>query len=103
MKYIKVEILMPEAFVVELANDLNEAGILKEDCYDYTFSVSRVQGHWRPLEGADPYDGEVGKVQTKEEAKVEFRIREEDLEEVQRIIDRIHPYEVPVVNYIPLL
>lgn len=102
MNFLKVELFIPEAFVVELANDLNEADFLKEGCYDYAFSTSKVEGHWRPLEGADPYDGVIGKVQKRTEVKMEFRISAEDRDEVQRIIDRIHPYEVPVVNYIPL-
>ncbi|MFR9297030.1 MAG: divalent cation tolerance protein CutA [Aedoeadaptatus pacaensis] len=103
MSYLKVEIFVPEEYVVELANDLNEADILKNGHYDYAFSLTKVEGHWRPLEGADPYDGVIGQVQTREEMKMEFRIDEEDREEVQRIIDRIHPYEVPVVNYIQLV
>lgn len=102
MSYLKVEIFVPKKYVVELANDLNEADILKEGCYDYAFSTMEVEGHWRPLEGANPFDGTVGQVQTRPEVKMEFRIKEEDREEVQRIIDRVHPYEVPVVNYIPL-
>ena len=102
MSYLKVEIFVPKKYVVELANDLNEADILKEGCYDYAFSTMEVEGHWRPLEGANPFDGTVGQVQTRSEVKMEFRIKEEEREEVQRIIDRVHPYEVPVVNYIPL-
>lgn len=102
MSYLKVEIFVPKKYVVELANDLNEADILKEGCYDYAFSTIEVEGHWRPLEGANPFDGTVGQVQTRPEVKMEFRIKEEEREEVQRIIDRVHPYEVPVVNYIPL-
>ncbi|CAC9933094.1 GTP cyclohydrolase 1 type 2 [Aedoeadaptatus coxii] len=102
MSYLKVEIFVPKKYVVELANDLNEADILKEGCYDYAFSTMEVEGHWRPLEGANPFDGTVGQVQTRPEVKMEFRIKEEEREEVQRIIDRVHPYEVPVVNYIPL-
>ena len=102
MSYLKVEIFVPKKYVVELANDLNEADILKEGCYEYAFSTMEVEGHWRPLEGANPVDGTVGQVQTRPEVKMEFRIKEEEREEVQRIIDRVHPYEVPVVNYIPL-
>lgn len=102
MSYLKVEIFVPKKYVIELANDLNEADLLTEGCYDYAFSTMEVEGHWRPLEGANPFDGTVGQVQAKPEVKMEFRISEEDREEVQRIIDRVHPYEVPVVNYIPL-
>ena len=49
MSYLKVEIFVPEDFVVELANDLNEADIFREGNYDYTFSLTKVEGHWRPL------------------------------------------------------
>ena len=103
MSYLKDEIFITEKYVIELANDLNEEGLLSEGCYDYAFSTMKVEGHWRPLEGANPFDGTVGQVQAKPEVKMEFRIKEERREEVQRIIDRVHPYEVPVVNYIPLV
>ncbi|MDO5037737.1 MAG: hypothetical protein Q4E37_05495 [Tissierellia bacterium] len=103
MTHIKVEVYIPEDFVVELANELNEHDLLKEGYYDYAFSVSRVQGHWRPLEGANPYDGEIGVVSRAEEIKMEFRIPAQDKDLVQHIIDRVHPYEEPVVNYIALL
>ena len=42
MSYLKVEIFVPKKYVVELANDLNEADILKEGCYDYAFSTMEV-------------------------------------------------------------
>ncbi len=101
--FLKVEVLIPEANVIELANELNEHGLLAEGNYDYAFNTTRVMGHWRPMEGANPYDGEVGVVIQKEEIKMEFRIEASKREEVHRIIDRIHPYEVPVINYLPLL
>lgn len=103
LEYIKVEIYIPEEYVVELANELNENGILLEGNYDYSFSTMSSIGHWRPLEGADPFDGEIGVVSSKEEIKMEFRIRAEDKEEVRRIVDRVHPYETQVMNFIPLL
>lgn len=102
-EFLKVEVLIPEENVIELANELNEHGLLEEGNYDYAFNTIRVMGHWRPLEGANPYDGEVGVVSQEEEIKMEFRIDAAKREEVHRIIERIHPYEVPVVNYLPLL
>lgn len=102
MTYLKVELFIPEDFVVELANELNEHDLLREGHYDYSFSTSKVMGHWRPLEGANPYDGEIGRVSQEEEIKMEFRILAENRDQVQGIIDRVHPYEDPVVNFIGL-
>lgn len=103
MNYLKVELFIPEEYVVEMANELNESDILQEGNYDYCFSVTETIGHWRPLEGANPYEGEIGVVSQEKEIKMEFRIREEDREEVQHIIDRVHPYEKPVINYLSLI
>lgn len=103
MKFLKVEIYIPKEFVIELANELNEHGFLHEGQYDYSFNTILTMGHWRPLEGANPFDGETGIVSEKEQIKMEFRIEEENRDEVQRIINRIHPYENPVVNYIALV
>ncbi len=48
------------------------------------------------------YDGEIGKLSAAPEIKAEFRCRTEDRPEVERIIRMVHPYEVPVINFIPL-
>lgn len=103
MKYVKVEVFIPEKFVIDLANALNERDFLKQGLYDYAFSVTEVTGYWRPLEGASPFDGEIGVVSREPEIKMEFRIDRDDLEEVNRIIRFIHPYECPVINYIEVL
>lgn len=101
--FIKVEVFIPPEFVIKLANELNERGLLRQGHYDYAFSTTEVTGHWRPLEGASPYDGEIGVVSEEKEIKMEFRIYEEDLEEVNRIIRMIHPYESPAINYIRVI
>ncbi|MDO5301469.1 MAG: hypothetical protein Q4E76_03110 [Tissierellia bacterium] len=103
MGFLKVEIYIPEEFVIELANDLNERDLLREGNYDYAFTTTQVTSYWRPLEGAKPFDGKVGEVSKAREMKMEFRIEAEDRDEVHRIISRIHPYETPVVNYIALV
>lgn len=102
MKFLKVEVFIPKEFVTQLANELNENGVLEFDNYDYVFSTTPVIGRFRPLEGANPYLGAIGKVEEVEEMKMEFRIEERYLEEVLRIVDLVHPYETPVINVIEL-
>lgn len=102
-KYVKVEVFVPEDYVVNIANALNAKDIIREGCYDYVFGVSNVKGHFRPIDGANPFSGKIGVVNEVDEVKMEFRIKYEDINEVKKIIEREHPYEEPVVNYIALI
>lgn len=101
--YQKVEVFIPESHYMQLADALNEAGLLAEGNYDYSFSITEVIGHWRPLEGASPFDGQIGVLSSEREMKMEFRILASEVEIAKTIIYNIHPYEVPVVNFIPLI
>lgn len=66
-------------------------------------AMSPVTGYWRPLEGASPFHGTVGQLTEAEEIKVEFRCRADEREEVERVIRSVHPYETPVLFFIPPL
>ncbi|WP_100488295.1 cytochrome C biogenesis protein [Sporolactobacillus pectinivorans] len=103
IKNCKVEVLIPEVFIVKLRNRLNEMGVLKVGKYDHVLSYSEVRGYWRPLEGANPYDGEVGKISSGSECKMEFRCPYESIGDVKRVIKSVHPYEEPIINVFPLL
>lgn len=100
---VKVEVFIPKEFVERLMNGINEGGYIREGEYDFAYSSTRVRGHWRPLENANPFSGAVGEISSEWEEKVEFRVKEEHISDVYEIILREHPYEVPVVNFIPLL
>lgn len=102
-KHLKVEIFVPEEYVVNIVNGLNEKDMLKEGNYDYVFATSKVSGNFRPIEGANPFSGEIGVVAKCEEIKMEFRIKSEDLDELRKIIELKHPYEEPVINIMELI
>lgn len=101
---VKIETFIPEDYVNKLREELNNIGALTIDgCYDYCMSVSRVMGFWRPLEGADPFMGQIGEICAAEEAKAEFTCKREKYKEAVNTIRKVHPYEKPVINVIPLL
>lgn len=102
MKHMKIEVFIPREDTKNLMQKINDAGFLKEENYDYCYAETEVLGHFRPIEGANPYIGSLGKVEEVLESKLEFRIKEEDLEGVIRTIKSNHPYEVPVINIIEL-
>jgi hypothetical protein len=101
---VKIETFIPEEYVSSLREALNKIGALTVDgIYDYCMSVSKVKGSWRPLEGANPYNGEIGEICEAEEMKVEFTCRKEILKAAVETIKLVHPYEKPVINAVPLL
>lgn len=89
---------MPETHVSMLIDALNEKQLLREGHYDSAYCSYPVLGHWRALQGATPYEGEIGKMKTSNEIKLEFRTVESHAEIAYDIIRAIHPYEVPVIN-----
>lgn len=100
--YLKLEIFVPESHFRLLQHALQEADAGHIGNYDSCLSYSRVTGTWRPLEGTQPYLGEMGEVSEEPELKVEVTIRREQLDPVMVAIRRVHPYEEPLVNVLPL-
>jgi len=98
----KIEVFIPVDFVESLQEALTAAGAGRIGNYDTCFSVSRVQGSWRPLEGAGPYAGRIGEISRIEEAKLEVSVAVDVVQAALEAIHRVHPYEEPVVNIIPL-
>jgi hypothetical protein len=61
-----------------------------------------VQGYYRPLPGADPFEGQVGKISEIAEYKVEVNCERALVNEAMKVIRSVHPYEEPLVNVIAL-
>lgn len=100
----KIETFIPEEYVKELRKSLNLIGALTiGGNYDNCMAVSKVTGSWRPLNGAEPFNGEVGKICEGEECKVEIRCKREYVKDALKVIRKVHPYEEPVINVIPIM
>ena len=102
-KYCKLEIFIPETHLAVLQKALQEADAGHIGKYDCCLSYSRVTGCWRPLEGANPYLGSAGEISSEPELKVEVTCRMDRVAETVAAVKRVHPYEEPVINVIPLL
>ena len=98
----KIEVFIPEEFVPALREELAKAGAGRIGNYDHCLAYSLVHGSWRPLEGSNPYDGEIGKISEGTEAKVEINCRAGVVRAALDAIRRVHPYEEPLINVIAL-
>jgi len=100
---VKLEIFIPVSYMEPLREALHSAGAGALGNYDSTLSYSIVKGCWRPLSGANPYDGEIGVLCEADEYKVEVCCLTEKLEQTINAVKAVHPYEEPVINIIPLV
>lgn len=100
--FFKLEIFCPEENVDEILEVLAAAHAGEVGKYDHCSTILQVQGSYRPLEGAHPAVGEVGKLILGTEYKIEINCREEFLIEAIQAVRVAHPYEEPVINVIPL-
>lgn len=101
-EYCKMEIFVPRTHLEPIRAALRSADAGHIGNYDSCLSYSEVSGCWRPLSGSHPYDGEENRLCTGKEYKVEVVCKKEKVEETIRAVKAAHPYEVPVINVIPL-
>lgn len=100
---VKIEIFIPEEHVDVLREALASSGAGVIGNYDHCSSVTQVRGYWRPLAGAKPFDGIIGEVSEGHECKVEVNCPREIVRQVVKAIRKVHPYEEPLINIIPLM
>ena len=98
----KIAVSVPSESLDILMDALDEVMDPIYPGYRRCFSISDVIGTWIPVEGSDPYIGEIDMISRVEEKRIEFAVRDYDLQEVLRVIDRVHPYEEPAVDVIPM-
>ena len=100
--FCKLEIFVPASHLEAIRQALLETDAGHIGLYDGCLSYSPVTSCWRPLEGASPYLGQVGRLCTQPELKVEVTCRKEQTDAVMAAVKKAHPYEEPVINVLPL-
>ncbi len=100
---VKLVIYVPLSHADKMRQVLGEQNAGHLGKYDFcSFSVKGV-GRFRPLKGASPTIGEVGKVEEVEEERIETVCYERDLEKILSAVRAAHPYEEPAIDVYSLL
>ena len=100
---VKIIVTIPVKNVGEVRNAICEAGAGIIGNYTYCSTSTKCVGTFKPNEKANPYIGQVNKLEFVEEEKLEVVC---DIDIVKKVIDRlrkVHPYEEPEIDIIPLL
>lgn len=96
----KLEYYVPPNKVDLVNAALFAAGAGRIGNYDSCCWVSAGVGQYRPLAGANPYQGEQGKLEKTPELKVEMVVEDGKVEDVRRALLAAHPYETPAYQLI---
>ena len=54
---VKLEIFVPQEYALKIRDQLAKIGIGRIGDYDHCVAITTVQGYFRPLPGANPFDG----------------------------------------------
>ena len=99
---VKLEIFVPQEYAIKIRDKLAKIGIGQIGNYDHCAAMYPVQGYYRPLEGAHPFEGKVGEISEGIEYKIEVNCKRELVNDAIKVIKSVHPYEEPLINIFPL-
>ena len=100
---VKLVIFVPENHADAIREALGKNGAGKVGDYEYcTFSTKGV-GRFLPLETDHPAIGEVGKLETVPEERIETVCYKRDLDKIIAAVKKAHPYEEVALDIYPLV
>lgn len=97
----KVVVFVPQEYSLKVREAMAKAGAGCSGNYDTCFFQALGTGTFRPLPGAQPFIGQIGKTEEVGEARLETITTAHDLDRVIRAMLKAHPYEVPAYDILP--
>lgn len=90
---LKIVIFVPKSHTDVVRKALGDAGAGKIGLYSHcSYSVEGV-GRFKPLDGAHPAIGEIGKFEEVEEERIECVCERNIAKKVIEALKKVHPYE----------
>lgn len=102
-KLYKVVVYVPHSHANEVRDAMSNAGAGHIGNYSHCTFQTEGQGTFKPLEGTNPYIGQVDQVEYVEELKIESIVQESMLESVVKLMVQAHPYEEVAYDIFPLM
>src|SRR3989344_7390930 len=99
---VKIVVTVPESHANKVREAIGKAGAGKVGNYAFCSFSTRGEGRFLPKEGANPAIGNVGKLETVAEERIEITCQKEILESVVHAIKQVHPYEEIAIDIYPL-
>jgi dinuclear metal center YbgI/SA1388 family protein len=91
--FYKLAVFVPSDQAAGLREALAAAGAGRIGDYEACSFITPGTGSYRPLAGADPYQGEIGRLEEAAEVRLEMRVPEGVLDGVLTAMRAVHPYD----------
>lgn len=99
----RINVYIPLSHLEQVKSAMFEAGAGKIGNYEQCCWQVKGQGQFKPGEGSDAFIGELGKLESVEEYKVELVCDQAAIHQVINAMKLAHPYEEPAYDvYKPL-
>lgn len=98
----KVVVYVPTEAIEAVFEAVTAAGAAAHGNYSHATYRSLGTSTFKPLEGANPARGKVGKLEMVEEFRLEFLAPRALVPRVLRAMQQAHPYEVPAFDVYPV-
>lgn len=95
----KVVVFVPDDAVDRVREAMSEAGAGQIGLYRECFFESVGRGGFRPLPGAQPTIGKVGRREEVTEVRLEMLVSSPLIGVVDRVLRAVHPYEEPAIDW----
>lgn len=100
---LKLIYFVPESHLELTKQAVFEAGAGGIGDYEQCAWQVKGLGQFKPVNGAQPFIGQVGELEQVEEWRVETIVPDDKAIEVARALKASHPYEEPAYEFIQLL
>lgn len=100
---VKIIVTIPLESVEEVRNAICEAGAGVIGNYTHCSMSTKCIGTFKPSDEANPYIGEKNNLKFVDEEKLEVVCDVKKVKEVILILRKVHPYEEPAIDIIPLI
>ncbi len=101
-KNVKIVVFVPETHTDAVRKAMGDAGAGIIGNYSHCTFSSKGVGRFRPVQGANPHIGEVGKFEEVAEERIETICPREKLAGVVTAIKEVHPYDEIALDIYPL-
>lgn len=103
MNLVKIVVFVPESHTEIVTKAMGDAGAGVIGNYSHCTFSSKGTGRFKPLEGAHPFIGEVGKMEEVEEERIEMVCPRNKAKEIIIAMRKAHPYEEVAFDIYPLI
>ena len=100
---VKIIVTVPKENLEEVRKSICNAGAGVIGNYTFCSTTTNSIGTFIPNDDAHPYIGEQNKLEYVQEEKLEVVCDISKVKEVIRELRKVHPYEEPAIDIIPLI